>query len=162
QVSRNDSIGSYINYLRSTPEEARELLADLLISVTSFFRDRDAFGTLARMVIQPIFKRLDENTGARVWVVGCATGEEAYSVAMLLLEEAARSSFHVPIQIFASDLDEKALLVAREGRYPKPIAADVSEERLRRFFTEEEEHYRVRKELRDLILFTSHSVLKDP
>jgi two-component system, chemotaxis family, CheB/CheR fusion protein len=90
QVSRNDSIGSYINYLRSTPEEARELLADLLISVTSFFRDGDAFGTLARNAIQPIFKRLDENMGVRVWVVGCATGEEAYSIAMLLLEEAAR------------------------------------------------------------------------
>jgi two-component system, chemotaxis family, CheB/CheR fusion protein len=162
QVSRNDSIASYFNYLRSTPEEARELLADLLISVTSFFRDRDAFGTLARKVVQPIFKRLDENTGVRVWVVGCATGEEAYSVAMLLLEEAARGNFHVPIQIFASDLDEKALLIAREGRYPKAIAADVSEERLRRFFIEEGEHYRIRKEVRDLILFAAHSVLKDP
>ena len=162
QVSRNDSIGSYIDYLRSTPEEARELLADLLISVTSFFRDRDAFGTLARKVIQPIFKRLDENIGVRVWIAGCATGEEAYSIAMLLLEEAARNSFHVPIQIFASDLDEKALLIAREGRYPKAIAADVSEERLRRFFVEEGEHYRIAKEVRDLILFASHSVLKDP
>src|SRR5215468_1345595 len=162
QVSRNDSIGNYINYLRSTPEEARELLADLLISVTSFFRDRDAFGTLARRAIQPIFKKLDENTGVRVWVVGCATGEEAYSIAILLLEEAGRSNLHVPIQIFASDLDEKALLVAREGRYPKAIAADVSEERLRRFFVEEGEHYRIRKEVRDLILFASHSVLKDP
>jgi two-component system, chemotaxis family, CheB/CheR fusion protein len=162
QVSRNDSIGSYINYLRSKPEEAQELLADLLISVTSFFRDRDAFGTLARKVIQPIFKRLDENMGIRVWVLGCATGEEAYSIAMLLLEEAARGNFHVPIQIFASDLDEKALLVAREGRYPKAIAADVSEERLRRFFVQESEHYRIRKEVRDLILFASHSVLKDP
>ena len=162
QVSRNDSIGSYINYLRSTPEEARELLADLLISVTSFFRDKDAFGTLARRAIQPIFQRLDENTGIRVWVVGCATGEEAYSVAMLLLEQAARNSFQGPIQIFASDLDEKALLIAREGRYPRAIAADVSEERLRRFFAEEGDHYRIRKEVRDLILFASHSVLKDP
>jgi two-component system, chemotaxis family, CheB/CheR fusion protein len=162
QVSRNHSIGSYINYLRSTTEEAWELLADLLISVTSFFRDRDVFGTLARKAIQPIFKRLDENTDIRVWVVGCATGEEAYSVAMLLLEEVARGNFHVPIQIFASDLDEKALLIAREGRYPKAIAADVSEERLRRFFIEEDEHYRIRKEVRDLIQFASHSVLKDP
>jgi two-component system, chemotaxis family, CheB/CheR fusion protein len=98
---------SYINYLRSTPEEARELLADLLISVTSFFRDRDSFGTLTRKAIQPLFKRLDENAGVRVWVVGCATGEEAYSIAMQLLEEAGRSTLHVPIQIFASDLDEK-------------------------------------------------------
>jgi PAS domain S-box-containing protein len=162
QVTRHDSIGSYINYLRSTPEEARELLADLLISVTSFFRDRSAFEILARRAVQPIFKKLGESGNVRVWVVGCATGEEAYSIAILLLEQAARENIHVPIQIFATDLDEKALLVAREGRYPRAIAADVSEERLRRFFVEEDEHYRIRKEVRDLILFASHSVLKDP
>jgi PAS domain S-box-containing protein len=162
QVTQHDGIGSYFDYLRSTPEEARELLADLLISVTSFFRDKDAFGALARKAIQPIFEKLDESSGVRVWIVGCATGEEAYSVAMLLLEQADHSSFHVPIQIFASDLDEKALAVAREGRYPKAIAADVSEERLRRFFVEDGEHYHVRKEVRDRILFVSHSVLKDP
>ncbi len=162
QVTRHDGIGSYYEYLRTTPEEARELLADLLISVTSFFRDKDAFGTLARKAIQPIFEKLEENSGIRVWIVGCATGEEAYSVAMLLLEQSDHSSFHVPIQIFASDLDEKALAVAREGRYPKAIAADVSEERLRRFFIEDGEYYRVRKEVRDRILFASHSALKDP
>jgi two-component system, chemotaxis family, CheB/CheR fusion protein len=95
-------------------------------------------------------------------VLGCATGEEAYSVAILLLEEAARSNVHVPIQIFAGDLDEKALAMAREGRYPKPIAADVSEERLRRFFVQEGEHYRIRKEVRELVLFAQHNALKDP
>ncbi len=137
QVTRHDSIGNYIDYLRGAPEEARELLADLLISVTNFFRDRNAFGTLAEKAIQPIFENLEENMGVRVWVVGCATGEEAYSVAMLLLEQAASSNVHVPIQIFASDLDEKALTVAREGRYPKAIAADVSEGRLQRFFVED-------------------------
>src|SRR5215467_5613168 len=162
QVSRHDSIGSYVHYLRSKPGEVEALLADLLISVTSFFRARDAFGALARKAIQPIFKEPGENAGVRVWVVGCATGEEAYSVALLLLEEAARSNFHGPIQIFASDLDEKALAVAREGRYPKAIAADVSQERLLRFFTEDREHYCIRKEVRDRILFTSHNVLKDP
>lgn len=162
QVTRHENIGSYINYLRSTPEEARELLADLLISVTSFFRDKEAFEALAKKAIKPLFKRLDEILGVRIWVVGCATGEEVYSIAMLLLEEADHANFHVPIQIFATDLDERALLVAREGRYPKAIAADVSEERLRRFFVEEGEHYRIRKEVRDLVLFASHSVLKDP
>src|SRR5215467_3504250 len=144
QVSRHDSIGSYVHYLRSKPEEVQALLADLLISATSFFRERDAFGALARKAIQPIFKKLGENAGIRVWIIGCATGEEAYSVALLMLEEAARSNFHGPIQIFASDLDEKALAVAREGRYPKAIAADVSQKRLRRFFTEDGEHYRIR------------------
>ena len=162
QVTRRDSIGNYFEYLRGAPEEARELLADLLISVTSFFRDRGAFNTLTRKAIQPIFEKVDERSGIRVWVVGCATGEEAYSVAMLLLEQADHSSFHVPIQVFASDLDERALSVAREGRYPKAIAGDVSEERLRRFFIEDGEHYRIRKEVRDHILFVSHSALKDP
>jgi two-component system, chemotaxis family, CheB/CheR fusion protein len=162
QISRHDGIGSYVHYLRSKPEEVQALLADLLISVTSFFRERDAFGALARNAIQPIFKKLGERAGIRVWVVGCTTGEGAYSVALLLLEEAARSNFHGPIQIFASDLDEKALAVAREGRYPKAIAADVSQDRLLRFFTEDREHYRVRKEVRDRILFARHNVFKDP
>jgi two-component system, chemotaxis family, CheB/CheR fusion protein len=162
QISRHDSIGSYVHYLRSKPKEVQALLADLLISVTSFFRDRDAFGAMARKAIQPIFKKLGENEGVRVWVVGCTTGEGAYSVALLLLEEAARGNFHGPIQIFASDLDEQALAVAREGRYPMAIAADVSQERLLRFFTEDRAHYRIRKEVRDRILFASHNVLKDP
>jgi two-component system, chemotaxis family, CheB/CheR fusion protein len=162
QISRHDSIGSYVHYLRSKPEEVQELLADLLISVTSFFRDRHAFGALARKAIQPIFKKLGENAGVRVWVVGCTTGEGAYSVALMLLEEAARGNFHGPIQIFASDLNEQALAVAREGCYPKAIAADVSQERLRRFFTEDRGHYRIRKEVRRRILFASHNVLKDP
>jgi len=162
QVSRHDSIGSYVHYLRSKPGEVQALLADLLISVTSFFPKREAFGALARKAIQPIFKELGENAGVRVWIIGCATGEEAYSVALLLLEEAARSNFHGPIQIFASDLDEKALAVAREGRYPKAIASDVSQKRLRRFFTEDGEHYRVRKEVRDRLLFATHNMLQDP
>lgn len=160
QVSRHDSIGSYVHYLRSRPEEGQALLADLLSSGTSFFRGRDAFRTLARRAIHPIIKRL--NAGVRIWVIGCGTGEEAYSVAMLVLEEAAHSNFPGSIQIFASDLDEKALAVAREGRYPEAIGADVSQERLRRFFTEDREHYRIQKAVRDRILFAPHNVLKDP
>ena len=99
----------------------------------------------------------------RLWSAGCATGEEAYSLAILMLEEAgAAKTCSVPIQIFASDLDEGALATAREGRYPRSIEADVSEERLKRFFVDEGTHYRVRKEVRDIVLFASHSVLKDP
>jgi len=162
QVSRHDSISSYVHYLRSKPEEVRALLADLLISATSFFRDRDAFVTLAQKAIRPIFKRRGSDAGVRAWVVGCATGEEAYSVAMLLLDQVGQSNFHGPIQIFASDLDEKALAVAREGRYPKTISSDVSKEQLRRFFVEDGEYYRIRKEVRDRILFASHNALKDP
>ena len=95
-------------------------------------------------------------------MVGCATGEEAYSLAILLLEEAGRRGLHPNIQIFASDLDDGALGTAREGRYPRAIEADISEERLERFFVAEVEHYRVRKEVRDMVLFAHHSALKDP
>jgi two-component system, chemotaxis family, CheB/CheR fusion protein len=162
QVTRHDSIGSYAEFLREKPQESQELLADLLISVTRFFRNHSSFETVAKDAIRSIFEKAEETGGIRVWVVGCATGEEAYSMAILMLEEAARSNVQVPVQIFASDLDEKALKTAREGRYPQAIAADVSEERLRRFFVREDEHYRIRKEVRELIVFAKHDALKDP
>ena len=161
QVTRSASMGAYGRYLVDNPEEAQELLGDLLISVTSFFRDPSAYDALAASALRQIFDDLAEE-GIRAWVVGCATGEEAYSLAIVLLEEAARRQVKIPIQIFATDLDEGALGTAREGRFPASIEADVSEERLRRFFVREGLHYRVRKEVRDVVLFASHSVLKDP
>jgi two-component system, chemotaxis family, CheB/CheR fusion protein len=162
QVARQTTLQGYFRYLQTNPDEAKELFNDLLISVTQFFRDRAVFTALAEKAIVPIFDRLNEEAGIRVWVLGCATGEEAYSIGILLLEEAARRNVNPQVQIFASDLDEAALRTGREGRYPRAIEADVSEERLRRFFIEDGAHYRVKKELRDLVLFASHSVLKDP
>ncbi|WP_442756563.1 CheR family methyltransferase [Methylocystis sp. JAN1] len=162
QVVRKGSFADYYHYLQANKNEVFELFSDLLISVTSFFRDPDAFAALVEKVIKPMFDRLDDETPVRVWVIGCATGEEAYSIGILLLEEAARRGVHPLMQIFASDIDELALATAREGRYPRSIEADVSEERLRRFFVQDETFYRVKKELRDLILFASHSALKDP
>jgi two-component system CheB/CheR fusion protein len=161
QITRRDSLGDYYTFLRETPEEVPLLLSDLLISVTAFFRDPIAFDALARLVIPQLFANRDQAT-IRVWVAGCATGEEAYSIGMLLLEEAARQDFRPVIQIFGSDMDTSALSIAREGCYPVAIEADITDERLRRFFTREGDHYRVRSELRDLILFASHSLLKDP
>ncbi len=161
QVCRMSSAAEYAEYVRTTPEEAHDLFDDLLISVTQFFRDETAFEPLASKVIRPLLEAAGED-GVRAWSVGCATGEEAYSLALLFLEEAERRKVKTPIQIFASDLDEGALGTAREGRYPRSIEADVSEERLERFFIDEGTHYRVRKELRDVVLFASHSVLKDP
>ncbi len=161
QVCRIRSPEEYAEYVRTTPEEAQELFNDLLISVTQFFRDETAFEPLAAKVIGPLLEEAGED-GVRVWSVGCATGEEAYSLAILFLEEAERRKVKTPIQIFASDLDEGALGTAREGRYPRSIEADVSDDRLVRFFIDEGTHYRVRKELRDVVLFASHSVLKDP
>lgn len=161
QMTQRIGMEQYIDFLRESPEEAKRLFSDLLISVTTFFRDPGAFRILADEAIRPLFDDPDEG-GLRVWVAGCATGEEAYSLAILLLEEAARRHVIVPIQIFATDLDEGALATAREGRYPSSIELDVSEERLRRFFIKEGSCYHIRKEVRDIVLFAAHSVLKDP
>jgi len=162
QVVRRGSLEDYFNFLRETAEEPQLLLADLLISVTTFFRDAKAFEALAHHVIPALFRREQTDAPLRVWVAGCATGEEAYSVGMLLLEEAAKHDVRPEIQVFGSDLDARALAIAREGRYPVAIEADLTEERLRRFFTRDGEYYRVKRELRDTVLFASHSLLRDP
>jgi two-component system CheB/CheR fusion protein len=162
QVTRSDDLAGYYDALRENTDEAQALLADLLISVTTFFRDIEAFEALRKLALPQLFEHRDPEDTLRVWVCGCATGEEAYSIAMLLLEEAGRHDLRPPIQVFASDLDARALSIARDGRYPSAIEADVSEDRLRRFFTREGDNYRVRQELRDIVLFAHHDLLKDP
>jgi two-component system CheB/CheR fusion protein len=162
QITRTDELTEYYDFLRENADEPQSLLADLLISVTTFFRDTGAFDTLAKSVLPNLFKDKDPSEPIRVWVSGCATGEEAYTLAMLLLEEAGRQEYRPQFQIFGSDLDARALASAREGRYPAAIEADVNEERLRRFFTSEGDGYRVRQEVRDTVLFAVHDLLKDP
>jgi two-component system CheB/CheR fusion protein len=162
QVTRTDDLRSYYEALRDSPDEAEALLGDLLISVTTFFRDTEPFEGVRKQIVPLLFERRDAGETLRVWVAGCATGEEAYSIAMLLLEEASRHETRPAIQVFGSDLDARALAIAREGRYPASIETDVSDERLRRFFTREGDGYRVRQELRDVVLFAVHDLLKDP
>jgi len=161
-VTRSSDLREYYDLMRDNADEAQALLADLLISVTNFFRDSEAFETVAKDTIPALFRDRDADEAIRVWVSGCATGEEAYSFAILLLEEAARHQVRPPLQVFGSDLDSRALASAREGRFPAAIEADVSEERLRRFFTHEGDLYRVRQEVRDIVLFAMHDLLKDP
>jgi two-component system CheB/CheR fusion protein len=162
QVTRTDSLRDYYDLMRDHAEESQALLGDLLISVTTFFRDREVFDIVAQTVLPQVFQERDPADTIRVWVSGCATGEEAYTLAILLLEEAARHELRPAIQVFGSDLDARALASAREGRYPTSIEADVSEDRLRRFFTREGDQYRVRQEVRDIVLFAVHDLLKDP
>jgi two-component system, chemotaxis family, CheB/CheR fusion protein len=162
QVTRTENLSEYYEVLRESADEAQALLSDLLISVTTFFRDHDAFEKVRTEVLPGLFEGREPEATIRVWVPGCATGEEAYSIAMLLQEEAAKHELRPPIQMFGSDLDARALALAREGRYPASIEADVSEDRLRRFFIREGEGYRVRQEGRDTILFAVHDLLKDP
>jgi len=138
------------------------LAKDLLINVTSFFRDSKAFEVLAEEVIPDLVHRHPSDRPLRIWVAGCSTGEETYSLAMLFLERSRRAKRNIKLQVFASDVDEDAVAVAREGRYPESIAADVSPTRLARFFTQEDHSYRVMAELRGTVVFTAQDVLADP
>ncbi len=160
QVNGLDDLPAYLEFLRLHPGETGALLQDMLISVTNFFRDREAFDAL-ESEIPYLFRDKRAGDTVRVWVPGCATGEEAYSIAMLLSEHARKIDAPPQIQVFATDLDESVIRSARDGSYPDTIAADVSEERLRRWFLKEARGYRVRREIRELVLFALHDVLKD-
>ena len=161
-VRQLPDLRSYAAYVHEHPEEARALLKDLLISVTQFFRDHQAFERLERVVIPRLFERKRGDDQVRVWVPGCATGEEAYSIAMLLAEHASVTPGSPSVQLFATDIDEQSLAVARDGLYTLQDAADVPAERLRRFFVKEGDGYRVRKELREIVLFALHNIIRDP
>ncbi len=160
QVNGVDDLPTYLAFLRTHPGEAGALMQDMLISVTNFFRDREAFDALA-LQIPALFKGKGPGDSVRVWVPACATGEEAYSLAMLLYEHARALDAPPQIQIFATDLDEDVIKTARSGIYPAAITADVSEERLRRWFLKEVHGYRVRREVRELVLFALHDLIKD-
>jgi two-component system, chemotaxis family, CheB/CheR fusion protein len=156
------TLTAYRDLVRRDPDEVRALLKDLMISVSGFFRDPEAFKILEREVIPGLFEGKTSDDRIRVWVPGCATGEEAYSIAILL--HARAMTLHDPphIQIFASDIDEDACAVARAGRYPPAIAADVDPEHLKRFFVQDEDGYRVVGDVRSLVLVARHDLLRDP
>ncbi len=162
QLNGYATLEEYQSHMRQNSKEATAMFNDILIGVTNFFRDTDSWDALATTVIPDIFAGKQEGDSVRVWTIGCSTGEEAYTLGMLLLEHSETLNERIQIQIFASDLDDSALSHARDGVYPAAIEADVSAARLERFFTPQNGHYQVRRELRDLVLFTKHSVLRDP
>jgi len=157
-------IDSYVKYLQQTPAEVEALFRDLLIGVTDFFRDPHAFEVLETQVIPKLFEDKPAGAVVRAWSAGCSTGEEAYSIAILLQErlELLRQSYKV--QVFATDIDSRAIATARAGVYPASIANDISPERLARFFTAESDGsaYRVHKGIRDMLVFSEHDLIKDP
>ena len=161
QVNGVTDLPGYLAFMRGHPGEAGALLQDLLISVTNFFRDRASFEALETFIPR-LFKDKGPDDEVRVWVTACATGEEAYSIAMLLTEHADKLESPPRIQVFATDIDEDAIRTAREGAYPETIAADVSEERLRHFFVKDRGMYRVKPPLRGMVLFAVHDMLRDP
>ncbi len=162
QFASAPGLPAYLELLRRQPREVQSLADDLLITVSSFFRDPAVFETLEKDVIPQLFDGKTAKDSIRVWSAGCASGEEAYSLTMLLLEASRLREAPPHIQVFASDLHGGSLQRAREGFYPGEIAADVSPERIARFFDKERGGYRVRKEVRQLVTFSPHNLLSDP
>ncbi len=157
-----ETVVQYVQTLDRQPEEVNRLFNDLLIGVTHFFRDHEAFAALQAEVIPKLFQGKGADDHLRVCVMGCSTGEEAYSIAILLLEHASTLNETPRIQVFATDIDESSLAMARKGRYPESIAEHVTAERLQRFFHSQDGGWQVDQELRDIIVFSSHSFIKDP
>ena len=151
----------YLQVLREDSAERERLAKDLLINVTHFFRDPSAFDLLAEMVIPDLVRQQTLDRPLRVWVPGCSTGEEAYSITMLFLEQIAAAQRNIKLQVFASDIDTDCVAFARNGIYPESIEADVPPARLGRFFTKEDHHYQVVRELREAVVFTGQSLLAD-
>ena len=162
QLTQRLTIADYWQFLRGNTEEANALFDDLLVSVTTFFRDPETWSALQTQVIRALVERAESGEQIRVWVPGCATGEEAYTVAILFDEEFGRRNAQRNFVIFASDIDEGAISVAREGLYSRAIVADVAEIRLERYFRADNGHYRVVSDLREHVVFAAHSVLRDP
>jgi two-component system CheB/CheR fusion protein len=158
-----ETLQEYLQFVQQAPEELDSLFAELLIGVTRFFRDAEAFKALADLCLAPLFAGRAADDPVRVWCVGCSTGEEAYSVAMLLAEHAQAAGSGASMQIFATDVDKRAVAAGRAGVYPADIAVDVSPERLARFFTAEPTGgWRVQRRIRDSVIFSEQDVLMDP
>ncbi|HVM51452.1 MAG TPA: chemotaxis protein CheB [Candidatus Acidoferrum sp.] len=157
-----ESLGKYKEYLRAHPTEAKELYNDILIHVTGFFRDANVFQFLKKKVFPRILKGKTADDPVRIWVPGCSTGEEAYSLGISVVEFLAEHKLHNPVQIFATDINDQALEKARAGLYPEAIQMDVSPERLRRFFAKAPGGYRINKSLREMCLFARQNVVVDP
>ena len=161
-VNQIERLRDYVRYLQQSPLEVEILFKELLIGVSSFFRDKEAFESLQARVIPALLKDRSVDQPVRVWVPGCATGEEAYSIAILLRETLNDLQQEYRLQIFATDIDSNAIEAARGGIYPDSIAVDVTPERLRRFFTKRDTRFQVNKGIRDSVVFAEQNVIKDP
>jgi two-component system CheB/CheR fusion protein len=162
-LNRVTELDQYVSLVKSRPDEIRELYQDILIHVTQFFREPESFETLRHVVFPAIAaKKRADGESIRIWIAGCSTGEEAYSIAIELLEFLGDSTGSMSIQVFATDLSEAAVEKARIGAYPTSISIDVSRDRLRRFFTHQDDSYRINKSVRDLCIFARQNLTRDP
>ncbi len=157
-----DSIEDYFRYIEENPSEVVPLHKDFLIGVTMFFRDPEAFEALSERVVSELIQTKQENSTLRIWVPGCSTGEEAISIAILLIETMEKLNRHHTIQIFGTDIDAAAINRARLGEYPESIVSDVSEDRLERFFVKSEgAQYRIKKSIREMIVYAAQNIVQD-
>jgi two-component system CheB/CheR fusion protein len=162
QVTQLDTIEGYVEHLRQDPQEVSALFRDLLINVTTFFRDAEAFDSLAKLVIPKLFEGRGASDTVRVWVPACATGEEVFSIAILLREQMDSLATIPRVQLFATDIDERALAIARAARYPAALLDHVSPERRKRFLIPDGASFVIAKDVRDLCIFSPHSIIRDP
>lgn len=161
-VHQLKSTESYVEYLQESPRENEILFKELLIGVTNFFRDPDSFEVLRKQIFPKIIKTKKDEYTFRVWVPGCSSGEEVYSIAIILKEVIEATKTDINVQIFGTDIDDNSINIARTGAYKKSIAADVSPERLKRFFVEEDDNYRISKSIREMVVFAPQNIIKDP
>lgn len=161
-VNQLQELTDYIQYLQQHPLEVETLFRDLLIGVTHFFRDPEAFAVLSTEVIPKLLATHGVDLPIRIWVPGCSTGEEAYTLAMLFREQMGQKNQAPKVQIFATDIDDQAISKARTGIYTADISADVTPERLQRFFTQENGAFVIRKNIRDMIVFATQNMVEDP
>jgi two-component system CheB/CheR fusion protein len=157
-----EEIHLYSRYLKENPAEIKILFKELLIKVTNFFRDPEAFEFMEKVILPKLCKDKSDDYVFRVWVPACASGEEAYSIAILLCELMAKTKQQFQVQIYSTDLDEDAIATARAATYPNSISLDVSPERLRNFFLKHEDGYRIKKEVREMVVFAIQNIVKDP
>lgn len=161
-LNQVDNIKKYVTLLKKTPDEVESLFSELLIGVTSFFRDPESFKVLEEKALSTLFKQMSNEETFRIWVPGCSTGEEVYSLAILFKESLDKTEKRINLQIFGTDIDRHAINKAREGIYPDTITSEVSPERMKRYFEKEGNCYKVRKEIRDCAVFSIQDVIKDP
>jgi two-component system CheB/CheR fusion protein len=161
-VHQIESPSDYVRYLVKEPAEIKTLFKELLIGVTNFFRDPEAYEALKVNGLPYLLENRLPNQPLRVWVAGCATGEEAYSIAIIIKEYLTEHNLNARVQVFASDIDAEAIEFARSGTYPDGIVVDVSLERLNRFFTPNDGTYRINADIREMIVFAEQSIVKDP
>jgi two-component system CheB/CheR fusion protein len=161
-VHKIEEIDNYFRYLQQNPSEIQALFKDLVICVTSFFRDPEAFKALETKVIPDILAAKALNEPIRVWVPGCGTGEEALSIAILVDEALERTRKHLSVQIFATDIDAEAIAKARAGEYPESIAADISPERLKGYFVKKDGNYKIKQEIRERVVYAVQNLISDP